>query len=77
MQAIQIRESITVTLGLAVFLAGTRIDAPVGLMRRFDIPRPVTGRYGPAPLAFVLLPLVSAFFVDLANSVVIQWTLRF
>ena len=33
----------------------------------------VTKRYGPAPLAFIVLPLVSAFFVDLANAVVIQF----
>ena len=32
----------------------------------------VTKRYGPSPIAFVILPLVSAFFVDLANAVVIQ-----
>lgn len=31
----------------------------------------VTKRYGPAPLAFIILPLVSAFFVDLANAMVI------
>ncbi|WP_425053056.1 sodium/glutamate symporter [Psychromarinibacter sp. S121] len=35
----------------------------------------VTQRYGPAPLAFILLPLVSAFLVDLANAVMIQWYL--
>lgn len=32
----------------------------------------VTKRYGPAPLAFIILPLVSAFFVDLANALIIQ-----
>jgi len=32
----------------------------------------VTKRYGSAPLAFIVLPLVSAFFVDLANAVIIQ-----
>ncbi len=32
----------------------------------------VTKRHGPAPIAFVVLPLVSAFFVDLANAAVIQ-----
>lgn len=32
----------------------------------------VTKRYGPAPLAFIVLPLVSAFFVDLDNAVIIQ-----
>lgn len=37
----------------------------------------VTQRYGPSPLAFIVLPLVSAFFVDIANAVVIQGYLRF
>jgi ESS family glutamate:Na+ symporter len=37
----------------------------------------VTKRYGPAPVAFVILPLVSAFFVDLANAAVIQIFLAF
>ena len=32
----------------------------------------VTKRYGPSPIAFVILPLVSAFFVDIANAAVIQ-----
>lgn len=33
----------------------------------------VTKRYGPAPLAFIILPLVSAFFVDVANALIISW----
>jgi ESS family glutamate:Na+ symporter len=32
----------------------------------------VTKRYGPSPIAFIILPLVSAFFVDIANAIVIQ-----
>ncbi len=32
----------------------------------------VTKRYGPAPLAFIILPMVSAFFVDLANALIIR-----
>ena len=32
----------------------------------------VTKRYGPSPMAFIILPLVSAFFVDLANAFIIQ-----
>jgi len=32
----------------------------------------VTKRYGPSPMAFVILPLVSAFFVDIANAIAIQ-----
>jgi ESS family glutamate:Na+ symporter len=37
----------------------------------------VTKHYGPAPIAFVVLPLVSAFFVDIANAVVIQAIMNF
>ena len=33
----------------------------------------VAKSYGPAPLAFIVLPLVSAFFVDLANAFVIRF----
>ncbi|MGJ8583884.1 MAG: sodium/glutamate symporter [Marinosulfonomonas sp.] len=33
----------------------------------------VTKRYGAAPLAFIVLPLVSAFFVDLANAFIIRF----
>lgn len=33
----------------------------------------VTKRYGPAPLAMIILPLVSAFFVDLANAFIIKF----
>ncbi len=36
----------------------------------------VVKRFGPAPNAFVLLPLVSAFFVDLVNVVAIQFFLN-
>ena len=35
----------------------------------------VTQRYGPAPLAFIVLPLVSAFFVDIANAFLIKWSI--
>lgn len=37
----------------------------------------VTKRFGPSPIAFVVLPLVSAFFVDIANAIVIQAILNF
>jgi glutamate:Na+ symporter, ESS family len=33
----------------------------------------VTKHHGPAPMALIALPLVSAFFVDLVNAVVIQF----
>lgn len=35
----------------------------------------VTRRYGPSPLAFIVLPLISAFFVDIANALIIQYFL--
>ncbi len=37
----------------------------------------VTKSHGPAPTAFIILPLVGAFFVDLTNAVVIQVFLSF
>ncbi|WP_392567011.1 sodium/glutamate symporter [Utexia brackfieldae] len=32
----------------------------------------VTDRYGPAPVAFIVVPMVGAFFIDLVNAVVIK-----
>lgn len=37
----------------------------------------VTKSHGPAPLAFIILPLVAAFFVDITNSLVIKFALTF
>ncbi len=37
----------------------------------------VTKSHGPAPQAFIILPLVGAFFVDLTNAFVIQFFLNF
>ncbi|MGE4371502.1 MAG: sodium/glutamate symporter [Xanthobacter sp.] len=36
----------------------------------------VTRRHGPAPLAFIILPLISAFFIDLVNALVIAFMMR-
>ena len=32
----------------------------------------VTKAHGPSPIAFIILPLVSAFFIDIANAIVIK-----
>jgi ESS family glutamate:Na+ symporter len=32
----------------------------------------VTGRHGPSPLAFLLVPIIGAFLIDIANALVIQ-----
>jgi ESS family glutamate:Na+ symporter len=37
----------------------------------------VTKKFGPAPTAFIILPLVSAFFVDLVNAFLIKAFLEF
>ncbi|MCX5495341.1 sodium/glutamate symporter [Kaistia dalseonensis] len=36
----------------------------------------VTKAHGPAPAAFIILPLVSAFFIDIANALVIGFMMR-
>ncbi len=35
----------------------------------------VTSRHGPSPLAFMVVPIVGAFFIDLVNALVIRMTL--
>jgi ESS family glutamate:Na+ symporter len=37
----------------------------------------VTKAHGPAPMAFIILPLVAAFFVDVTNAFVIRFILSF
>jgi ESS family glutamate:Na+ symporter len=32
----------------------------------------VTNRFGPAPYAFIIVPLVGGFFIDLVNALVIE-----
>jgi ESS family glutamate:Na+ symporter len=32
----------------------------------------VTARYGPSPQAFIVVPMIGAFFIDLINALVIQ-----
>jgi ESS family glutamate:Na+ symporter len=36
----------------------------------------VTNKYGPSPRAFIVVPLIGAFFIDIANSVVIRFMLN-
>jgi ESS family glutamate:Na+ symporter len=37
----------------------------------------VTKSNGPAPTAFIILPLVGAFFVDISNAFIIKIALSF
>lgn len=36
----------------------------------------ITRTYGPSPLAFLIVPLVGAFFIDIANSLILQFFIR-
>jgi ESS family glutamate:Na+ symporter len=36
----------------------------------------VTQRYGPSHQAFIIVPLVSAFFIDLTNALIIPFFLK-
>jgi ESS family glutamate:Na+ symporter len=35
----------------------------------------LTGRFGPSPKAFLVIPLIGAFFVDVTNALVIKFFL--
>jgi ESS family glutamate:Na+ symporter len=39
--------------------------------------RTLVERYGPAPRAFLVAPLVGAFFIDFANALIITGFLNF
>jgi ESS family glutamate:Na+ symporter len=36
----------------------------------------VTKKYGASPQAFIVIPLIGAFFIDIANALVIQTLLQ-
>jgi ESS family glutamate:Na+ symporter len=36
------------------------------------IMKSVTERHGPSPLAFIIVPMVGAFFIDITNAFIIQ-----
>jgi len=50
--------------GLVGFALGTVANALTNM-------RSLVERYGPAPRAFLVVPLVGAFFVDFANALII------
>jgi ESS family glutamate:Na+ symporter len=50
--------------GLCGFMLGTTANAMANMEALVD-------RYGPAPRAFLVVPMVGAFFIDFANAVII------
>lgn len=61
-------QAAVLTAGYASFVLGATPTAIATMTA-------VTKRYGPCQSAFIVLPLVSAVFVDIANAMVTQWFL--
>jgi ESS family glutamate:Na+ symporter len=57
-------ESAVMTGGFVGFMLGTTANA-------MAVMRTLVERYGPAPTAFLVAPLVGAFFIDFTNAIVI------
>jgi ESS family glutamate:Na+ symporter len=56
--------------GFTGFMLGTTANA-------MAVMRTVTDQYGPAPRAYLVAPIVGAFFIDFANAVIITAFLNF
>jgi ESS family glutamate:Na+ symporter len=57
-------ESAVMTGGFVGFMLGTTANA-------MAVMRTLAERYGPAPTAFLVAPLVGAFFIDFTNAIII------
>jgi ESS family glutamate:Na+ symporter len=57
-------DAAVMTGGFCGFMLGTTANA----MANMDA---LVKRYGPAPRAFLVVPMVGAFFIDFANSIII------
>jgi ESS family glutamate:Na+ symporter len=57
-------DSAVTAAGLIGFALGTTANALTNM-------RALVERYGPAPRAFLVVPLVGAFFIDFTNALII------
>jgi glutamate:Na+ symporter, ESS family len=55
--------------GLCGFMLGTTANAMANMEALVD-------RYGPAPRAFLVVPMIGAFFIDFINAFLITWCLN-
>ena len=62
-------ESIVMAGGFVGFMLGTSANAMANMSALVE-------RYGPAPKAFLTVPLVGAFFIDFINAVIITFCLN-
>ncbi|MDH4312646.1 MAG: sodium/glutamate symporter, partial [Gammaproteobacteria bacterium] len=57
----------------AAVVAGGQVAAGLATTAvAMSVMQTLTERHGPAPLAFLLIPIVGAFFADIANALVLQ-----
>ncbi|KDC50015.1 sodium/glutamate symporter [Pseudoalteromonas fuliginea] len=63
-------ESAVLSAGFGGFVLGATPTAIANMTA-------VTKSHGPAPVAFIILPLVAAFFVDISNSFIIKLALNY
>jgi ESS family glutamate:Na+ symporter len=59
-------ESAVMSSGFIGFVLGTTANAVANM-------RALVARFGPAPRAFLVVPLVGAFFIDFANAIIITF----
>lgn len=57
-------DSAVMASGFVGFVLGTTANAVANM-------RALVARFGPAPRAFLVVPLVGAFFIDFANALII------
>ncbi len=63
-----------VTWGIIVLFVGRWLIQRSSFLRDYNIAA-VIHRYGPSHLAFIIVPLVCAFFIDIVNAFMIQYFL--
>jgi ESS family glutamate:Na+ symporter len=59
-------DSAVMSSGFIGFVLGTTANAVANM-------RALVARYGPAPRAFLVVPLVGAFFIDFTNAIIITF----
>jgi ESS family glutamate:Na+ symporter len=62
-------ESAVMSGGFCGFMLGTTANAMANMEALVE-------RYGPAPKAFLVVPMVGAFFVDFTNAIIITFCLN-
>jgi glutamate:Na+ symporter, ESS family len=63
-------EAAVMASGFCGFMLGTTANAMANM-------EAIAARYGPAPKAFLVVPMVGAFFIDFTNALIITGFLNF